>query len=107
MCNEQITLNIRRRLHFAKDDKAFDGDVIISDIQAISANKWVCHWSVDHLSGQRKVYGEDALNALTNCLLVIAGLIKGAGKDGVSVWWQYSGDSGGIPHYPPESDEDV
>jgi len=89
----KISLNLLREIHFEKDGKTFSGTLLIDALEQLDEGKWACFWSCDYLCENGRVYGEDALRALANCLKLIRDLIDDAIKDGWIIWWRYREDN--------------
>src|SRR5262245_35865843 len=57
------------------------------------ATAWSCSWSLAplHPTPQR-IFGEDPLHALTNCLSFLRDLFERYQRSGLTFWWLHEGD---------------
>jgi hypothetical protein len=61
------------------------------------ANAWTCSWSMPPTDPTlRYVCGEDALDALQNCMIVLKEIIAAYEHTGTDIWWLEPGDQGGL-----------
>ncbi len=90
-------LPVRRKLNFRFRGKHRTGFVRIGSIFQKANGMWACRCQLDFIYDiGGKIYGEDPLHALTNCLSFMRSLIRGSEKDGWKIWWLYKGDHGGF-----------
>jgi|SRR5208282_3823337 len=98
MFPEITHFRLHRRLSFEVRGRLAEGEIFVGDIQCCpEKGKWACHWSISHIHPEvGRIYGRDAMEALTKTLDFLSSLIRGSESDGLRIWWQEDGDHGGI-----------
>lgn len=90
-------IQLSRELTFEINGEQKKGVLRIDGVEQLTETKWACYWSLSYINPERaKIYGADALDALTNCLNFITDLIRGSEEDGLKIWWHCEGDHGGM-----------
>src|SRR4051794_9093714 len=94
--NSIIPLQIVRQINFQKSEHSFSGELRLDRLEQIGERKWACYWSCDYMCENGRIYGEDSLQALMNCLSFIADLFRDARGNGLSIWWKSPSDGSGF-----------
>src|SRR5258707_4265291 len=97
MSPSNTTLERELNIKF-RDQPMHKGRLVIGEIVFVEQKKqWWCFWFMDLIHTKRsKVYGDDALHALTTCLDLVSTFIRGTERDGWTIYWQKEGDHGGL-----------
>jgi hypothetical protein len=90
--NSCIELNLTRQFFFEKDGKTFPAELRINRVEKLHERKWICYWSCDYVCDEGRIWGEDALHAIMNCIKLIRELLEGCERTGMQYWWKYRGD---------------
>lgn len=97
----EIPLLLEREVTFQFGDTREKGKITLGGLERVSDRLWGCWYSISHISPERnRIYGEDPMDALANCIGFLSGLIQGSEDDGLKVWWQYAGDHCGLNLLP-------
>jgi hypothetical protein len=93
-----LELKLCRELTFRIRGKVSKGSLQIHRISKIeNKDRWACYWSLAYVHPEiGRIFGEDPIDALFQCLDFIGNLIRGSEKDGLGIWWQYEGDHCGL-----------
>jgi hypothetical protein len=93
-----IHLNLTRTLTFVINGLETTGELQISRIEFYpKLQKWACYWSLSFIHPEEsRIFGNDPLGALFQCLDFIGNLIRGSERDGLDVWWKVPGDHCGL-----------
>jgi hypothetical protein len=97
----EFTFRIQRELHFRIRGVSSRGVLALGGLkQEASGGReggWTCFWSLDNIHPKvGKIYGEDPLGALLNCINFLTTLIKEHEDLGWQIWWLQEGDRGGL-----------
>ena len=107
MNQPSIELNFQRELTFCIRGETKKGLLQIFKVRPVEGrDRWECHWSLAYVHPEvGRIFGDDPLDAIFQCLDFIGNLITGSQKNGLRVWWQYEGDSCGLnfTEYPDVS----
>src|SRR5881396_1478146 len=98
MAVDTIELRLERELQFRIGGEHSTGKLFVGDLTWHEERRqWACHWSIAHIHPEiGRLYGLDALAALTTTLDFLSSLIRGSEEDGLVIWWQSEGDHGGL-----------
>jgi Domain of unknown function (DUF6968) len=94
MFKDMHDFQLIREITFQRGDKSSPGNIQIGGLEWDEENDvWGCKCSITFLHDEIiSLHGVDAMHALQECFQFIAGLIAGAEKDGVDIWWLEPGD---------------
>lgn len=93
-----MELNLTRTLHFRFGGEVVDGELAFKRLEfQREKNRWACVWSLAFVHPEEgRIYGHDALEALTKCIEFVTNLVQHSERDGLIVWWKAEGDHGGL-----------
>jgi hypothetical protein len=104
---KRIDLGLVRVLQFRIRGEVTEGLLQISRLEFLPERRqWACYWSLAFVHPEEaKIYGSDAMEALSQGLDFISNLVRGSERDGLQVWWKTEGDHGGLgfTEYPYRS----
>ena len=91
-------IKVTRSVWCATGEKRERVEIVVGPVELDPATKaWVCWCHIPIVLIQpRKVYGEDALQAIVLAFEMCRGSIQHFCDRGGSVWWLEEGDMGGI-----------
>jgi hypothetical protein len=96
------TFSVERRLKYIEGGEEMIANLQITGPENLTsaegmAERWHCRWSLTpvHPTGGR-CYGEDPLQAITNCLAFLRLLFADYNRKGLSIFWFKEGDLGGF-----------
>jgi hypothetical protein len=96
------TLLVERQLKYIEAGQEMSVNLQIEGPEHIAsaegmAERWYCRWSLTplHPTGGRS-YGEDPLQAITNCIAFLRHLFANYDRRGLSIYWLQKGDLGGF-----------
>jgi hypothetical protein len=87
-----------RNISIRYKGELISGIITVGGIEQLEeSERWKCYYTISMIHPERgHIWGADPLDALSNCLVFLDGLIKGSEEDGLEIWWQHEGDHCGM-----------